>query len=137
MLSTNHYLGELEQLAKRHSARIVITLEGYSVTASCKMPGIQDTVIDYQSPAFRYSPEEGVNGVLYTLLQRLGWQGAPTSRSILENMTPAQRTRLAELIAELKQLRNVALGHSSEPRLASPQSSLHPSRWLGEADDDE
>lgn len=129
------YLNELERLAKRHSAKVTLTMEGQTIRATCKMPGMsKETVVDYRSPAYNYSPPEGVNGVLHTLVVRLGYRHVPTTARLLDLLTTAQRQRVTVLLDEFKQIRDTALGRTAraEPRLTSPRSSLHPAFLDGE-----
>lgn len=121
-------LEELESLARNHSAKVSITLTEDGASASWKVPGNRPESV----ASFR--PCEGVTSVLHTLMERLGrFRNVPTNAMLFERMTPLQKKRFAKLLADFKALKREVLNPTPldviEPHLASPRSTLDPSRF--------
>jgi hypothetical protein len=123
-----NYLLELERLTRSESAKLTI-------------------IIDRGVPCVRWSRGRGRHAEIITehfkgsiaplltlLLERLGWQGVPTTELIFERMTPPQRIRAGRLFTQWRALKAVVLRPETieqlEPRLASPRSSLNPQFML-------
>lgn len=122
------YLEELASLSFNHSAKVTLVIDCGVASVAFKMPGNRTERVE------AYRPTEHVNSVLQTLLERLGrFRDVPTSVVLRERMTPAQKSRLSKLLADLKALKREVLNPTPidvvEPRLASPRSSLDPAHF--------
>lgn len=123
-------LRELETLAEKHKAVLTIRIDRGVCRASFKQPGQRAVVVDDVAISGARFPPSPVEGILQTLLERLGYVGLPTTDVFVDQMNAAQRQRCRELIAQLQRLRDEVLNPTApsayEPRLAPPRSSLHP-----------
>ena len=126
-------LQELDRLARQEFAVVTLVFGHGGIRVGWKAPGKGPVVVvdrDDNPPQY-YSR---LDGLLHTLIERLGFQGVPTNAYWIDRMTPLQRKRVFEMAAEFKALKAAALGHAGpiEPVHASPRSSLHPQFWDGD-----
>jgi len=121
------YLEELERLSRELSAKLTIIIDSGVPSAAWKVPGNRLERIS----SFRDS--ENVNEVLHALLERLDVRLERPRIRLLERMSPAQKRRAAVICAEFAELKREVLNPTpievSEPRLASPRSSLNPAHF--------
>jgi len=120
-------LDELVKLTRQEDARLTITVDrGIVALVAFKRPRrAAERVVDHADARY---PAHSVEGMLNILLQRLGYAGVPTTANLVERMTPRQRQRCRDLLAQIGKLKREVLTpiEEFEPCLASPRSSLNP-----------
>jgi hypothetical protein len=128
-------LQELDRLAKQECAVVTLVCGHGGIRVTWKAPGKGAVIVADRDPQI-YPHYSRTEGLLHTLIERLGFQGVPTNAHWIDRMTSQQRRRMYELAAEFKAIKAAALGHAGpiEPVHASPRSSLHPQHWDGEED---
>jgi hypothetical protein len=121
-------LRELQRLSIDMDARVTIVMDHGVTRAAFKRPGHRAEIVHDENEGSRF-PLFHSDDILRELLKRLGYHhhaSVQTNEVFLQRLTPAQRTRLRDLLAQIKALKRDVFApiDEIEPRLASPRSSL-------------